>query len=50
MQMDDMILIRNDDHMIEPLDMYENHVPAKCVLSGRCLRVRYFFTDPIEGL
>src|SRR3546814_4279723 len=29
MQMDDMILVSIDDHMIEPPDMYENHVPAK---------------------
>ncbi len=29
MQMDDMILVSIDDHMIEPPDMYEKHVPAK---------------------
>ena len=29
MQMDDMILVSIDDHMVEPPDMYENHVPAK---------------------
>jgi len=29
MRMDDMILVSIDDHMIEPPDMYENHVPAK---------------------
>ena len=29
MRMDDMILVSVDDHMIEPPDMYENHVPAK---------------------
>jgi predicted TIM-barrel fold metal-dependent hydrolase len=29
MQMDDMILVSIDDHMIEPPDMYENHVPEK---------------------
>jgi len=29
MQMDEMILVSIDDHMIEPPDMYENHVPAK---------------------
>jgi hypothetical protein len=28
-QMDDMILVSIDDHMIEPPDMYKNHVPAK---------------------
>ena len=28
MQMDDMILVSIDDHMVEPPDMYENHVPA----------------------
>src|SRR5947208_652311 len=26
---DDMILVSIDDHMIEPPDMYKNHVPAK---------------------
>ena len=29
MQMDDMILVRIDDHMIEPPDKYKNHVPKK---------------------
>jgi len=29
MQMDDMILVSIDDHMIEPPDLFENHVPAK---------------------
>jgi hypothetical protein len=29
MQMDDMILVSIDDHMVEPPDMYENHVPDK---------------------
>src|SRR3954451_17825144 len=29
MQMDDMILVSIDDHMIEPPDMYKNHLPAK---------------------
>ena len=29
MNLDDMILVSIDDHMIEPPDMYENHVPAK---------------------
>jgi hypothetical protein len=28
-QMDDMILVSIDDHIIEPPDMYENHVPAR---------------------
>jgi len=28
-QMNDMILVSIDDHMIEPPDMFENHVPAK---------------------
>jgi predicted TIM-barrel fold metal-dependent hydrolase len=28
-QMDDMILVSIDDHMIEPPDMYKNHVSAK---------------------
>ena len=29
MQMDDMILVSIDDHMVEPPDMYDHHVPAK---------------------
>ena len=29
MHMDDMILVSIDDHMIEPPDMFKNHVPAK---------------------
>ena len=29
MRMDHMILVSIDDHMIEPPDMYKNHVPAK---------------------
>ena len=29
MRMDDMILVSIDDHMVEPPDMYRNHVPAK---------------------
>ena len=29
MQMDDMILVSIDDHMVEPPDMFENHVPDK---------------------
>src|SRR3546814_17449587 len=29
MQMDDMILVSIDDHMVEPPDMFKNHVPAK---------------------
>jgi predicted TIM-barrel fold metal-dependent hydrolase len=29
MNLDDMILVSIDDHMIEPPDMYENHVPKK---------------------
>ena len=43
MQMDDMILVSIDDHMIEPPDMYENHVPAKWkdqVPEGRAQRRR----------
>jgi hypothetical protein len=27
--MDEMILVSVDDHMIEPPDMYQNHVPSK---------------------
>ena len=29
MQMDDMILVSIDDHMVEPPDMYANHTPDK---------------------
>jgi len=29
MKLDDMILVSIDDHMIEPPNMYENHVPKK---------------------
>src|SRR6516164_9787290 len=29
MNIDDMILISIDDHVIEPPDMFEGHVPAK---------------------
>ena len=29
MNLDDMILVSIDDHMIEPPDMYKNHVPAR---------------------
>ncbi len=29
MQLDDMVLISIDDHVIEPPDMFEGHVPAK---------------------
>jgi predicted TIM-barrel fold metal-dependent hydrolase len=29
MQMDDMILVSIDDHMVEPPGMYDNHLPAK---------------------
>lgn len=29
MQMDDMVLVSIDDHMIEPPDLFENHVPEK---------------------
>jgi predicted TIM-barrel fold metal-dependent hydrolase len=29
MEMNDMILVSIDDHMVEPPDMYENHLPAK---------------------
>ncbi len=29
MNLDDMILVSIDDHMIEPPDMFEHHVPKK---------------------
>ncbi len=31
MNLDDMILVSIDDHMIEPPDMFENHVPQKWI-------------------
>src|SRR5438270_10165498 len=31
MQLDDMILVSIDDHVIEPPDMFDRHVPAKWV-------------------
>ena len=37
MQMDDMILVSIDDHMVEPPDMYKNHVPDE-VAGQRCPR------------
>ncbi len=36
MKLDDMILVSIDDHMIEPPDMYENHVPDE--VAGRRAR------------
>ena len=33
MQTDDLILISVDDHLIEPPDVFDNHLPA--ILSGR---------------
>ena len=29
MRADDLILISVDDHMVEPPDMFDNHIPAK---------------------
>jgi hypothetical protein len=29
MKLDDMILVSIDDHVIEPADMFEHHMPAK---------------------
>ena len=29
MRLDDMILVSVDDHVVEPPDMWANHVPAK---------------------
>jgi predicted TIM-barrel fold metal-dependent hydrolase len=29
MDMDDMVLVSVDDHMVEPPDMYDNHIPEK---------------------
>ena len=34
MQMDDMILVSIDDHLIEPPDMYKNHVPGQVARRG----------------
>ena len=38
MRMDEMILVSVDDHMVEPPDMYKNHVPAKW--AGEVPKVR----------
>ena len=29
MQLEDMILVSVDDHVVEPRDMFDNHLPAK---------------------
>ena len=29
MQMNDLVLISVDDHMVEPPNMFDNHIPAK---------------------
>ena len=34
MKVDDLILVSIDDHVIEPPDMFEGHVPAK-LATGR---------------
>ena len=37
MRVEDMVLFSIDDHVIEPPDMFENHVPAKW--AGQAPRV-----------
>lgn len=29
MQMDDFVLVSADDHLVEPPDMFEGHIPDK---------------------
>ena len=29
MEMEDMVLISTDDHLVEPADMFDDHTPAK---------------------
>ena len=29
MEMNDLVLISVDDHMVEPPDMFDKHIPAK---------------------
>ena len=29
MQLEDLILVSVDDHVVEPPDMFDNHLPAK---------------------
>ena len=34
MNVDDLSLVSIDDHVVEPLDMFLNHVPALPITSG----------------
>ena len=35
MQVEDMILVSIDDHVVEPPDMFEDHVPARSTRTRR---------------
>jgi predicted TIM-barrel fold metal-dependent hydrolase len=45
MQMDDAILVSIDDHIIEPADMFEGHMPA----AFRDQAPKYVATDDLRG-
>ena len=45
MQMDDMIMVSIDDHIIEPADMFEGHIPE----SYRDQAPKYVATDDLRG-
>jgi hypothetical protein len=45
MQLDDMILISVDDHIVEPPTVFQHHIPAKW--AARAPRLVY---DPARGL
>jgi hypothetical protein len=37
MRAEDLIIVSIDDHLIEPPDMFDNHVPAKYADAARLL-------------
>jgi predicted TIM-barrel fold metal-dependent hydrolase len=45
MQMDDMVLVSIDDHIIEPADMFEGHMPA----AFEDQAPKYVATDDLSG-
>jgi predicted TIM-barrel fold metal-dependent hydrolase len=45
MQMDDMVLVSIDDHIIEPPDMFEGHMPD----AYKALAPKYVATDDLRG-
>ena len=45
MQMDDMIMVSIDDHIIEPADMFEGHMPE----AYRDQAPKYVATDDLRG-